>query len=222
MNAASASRRPVGPAFPSSPVPCPASTAMRAPRSVVESRRRASASRTVERPGPGPTGRSRSSESSVVPPTMPSAGSPTFSWNSRTPRSVRSPKIPSSRPASNPRMLSRSWSPRTSSPRAKGYRRYRTRSPDAYPASTSSCQVSGPTLPSTRRFRSCWNARTAASVAAPNSPATSGSLRCPRTARRAWTSRTSSPRTPATMVRMAPIVRHDERRCSVRPGGARA
>src|SRR5919198_404354 len=132
---------------------------------------------------------------------MPSGSRPTFRWNSRTARSVRSPKMPSSRPASNPIAPSRRCSALTSSPRNVGCRKYSVRSPSEYPASTSSLHVSGPTFPSTRSPRRCWNARTAASVDAPYRPSNSaGWIDDPRATSRTWTSRTSSPWSPRRMV----------------------
>src|SRR3954454_8462450 len=66
-----------------------------------------------------------------------------------------------------------------------------------------SVQVSGPTRPSTRRPRRCWNALTAASVVSPKRPSNSpASIEAPSATRRCWTSRTSSPREPERMMRM--------------------
>src|SRR5439155_2474097 len=71
------------------------------------------------------------------------------------------------------------------------------------PASTSCIQVSGPTRPSTRRWRRSWNARIAASVEGPNHPASSsGASAYPRAARRCWTSSTSDPWSPSRKTRM--------------------
>ena len=101
---------------------------------------------------------------------MPSGSSPTLRWNSRSARSVMTPNMPSSRPASNPSAFSLRCKARTSSPRKTGLCRYRVRSPGRYPASTRCPQVSGPTSPSTRKLRPSWNLRTASSVEVPKTP----------------------------------------------------
>src|SRR4029453_12570196 len=200
---ASDSDRPLGPTMPGSSGPWPGSIATHEPTNVCSSsmRRTSSVSRTTARLGPSPPGRSRSIEPIVSGPTMPSEALPTLCWNSATAAAVREPKIPSSRPASNPSAFSRFWSSRTSSPWNDSERRYRTRSPSRYPASTSSPHVSGPTIPSEGSPRCCWKAFTASSVEGPNRPSSSsGSIRSPKSRRRRWMSRTASPRSPRRMI----------------------
>src|SRR5439155_31731 len=120
-NAASASEVPLVPVAPGSPGPWPGSMATRAPSRLAFSRLTASRSRTAA-PETVPSGWSgwatRTRSWTVSGPTIPSARIPTFRWNSRTARSQRSPKMPSSRPASNPSAVSRRCTSRTSSPRS--------------------------------------------------------------------------------------------------------
>ena len=57
-------------------------------------------------------------------PTMPSTGRPELRWKSATAADGQRPKMPSTRPVSNPRAPRRCWSSATSSPRSIGARRY--------------------------------------------------------------------------------------------------
>ena len=86
--------------------------------------------RCVAQRGPGPHGGDqlglvvaaprRISSPRVAPPTMPSTGSPALRWNSARARTVASPKMPSTRPVSNPSVHRRCCRSATSSPRASG------------------------------------------------------------------------------------------------------
>ena len=96
-------------------------------------------------------------------------GGPALRWNSPSARAVASPKMPSTRSVSKPRLHRRCCSSATSSPRSIGVRRYKKRSPSRKPASTRVFQVWGPQTPSTRRPRRRWKASTAARVAGPKS-----------------------------------------------------
>ena len=124
-----------------------------------------SSSRMVATPGPVPVRAPLiSSARTVAEPQTPSTSSPQLRWKSSRARAVAGPKMPSTRPQSNPRRPSSVCSVPTSSPRWNGAISRSGRSPSRHDASTSASQVGSSQSPWAWRPRCSWNARTASCV----------------------------------------------------------
>ena len=154
-----------------------------------------SSSRTADTPGPVPVWRaSTCSAFTVSGPHTPSTYRPELRWKSSSARVVPGPKIPSTRPQSNPIRASMACSSLTSSPRRFGATSTSSRSPSRHVASTIAFQVSSSQTPVSRRPRWRWNVRNASSVDAQNKPASAPAGGNPAAPRRRCRSRMASPR----------------------------
>ncbi len=159
--------------------------------------RSSSSSRTSARLGPVSWGRMRSSVAIACGPAIPSTSSPTFRWNSRSgavgvgsEQSVLAPRVEPERvqlALERPHVV------------AAEVRGVQVQGPVAQPVAGLD-QLSpgvGPDRPVDAEVPRSWNARTAASVDAPNVPSSSASSTiAPSSLSRCWMSRTSGPSSP--------------------------
>ena len=143
----------------------------------------------------------------VVVPHTPSTSRPQLRWKSSRARAVSGPKIPSTRPQSNPRRPSIDCRAPTSSPRRLGAASRSGRSPSRHDASTRASQVTSSQAPWSCRPRPRWKARTASRVAASKEPASAPKAANPAPRRRRWRSRIASPCCPGVRERKPEIPR---------------